>query len=88
MSPSLLRMTFDLHRALLLRVLRIAKCGDVLHVLCDDHLVHSLEEDIVPLRLLAHAHDDACLRSLLQRALVRVSVDATRLSEDDDAAQI
>ena len=74
----------DLHRALQLRVLRIGQRGDVLHVLCHDNLILSLEEDFVPLRLLAYPLDDASLRSLLQLPHARVAVDATRRSGDDD----
>ena len=53
------------HCALQLCVLRIGERGNILYVLCDNHLVLSLEKDLVPLCLLADAHDDASMRTPL-----------------------
>ena len=78
----------DLHCALQLCVLRFGQRRYVCYVLGDDHLVLSLEKDLVLLCLLAHAHDEACLQSLLQRSPARVAVEATRRSKDEDAPQM
>ena len=60
-------------RVLELRVLCVGQRVTVLDVLRHDHLFLSQEEDLVALRPLADAEDDATLRPLLQGVLVRVS---------------